>query len=51
MEQEIRGKAINESQVRTQSGEVVQTPVRVSADKVGEDVVIREGVVTRRIDS
>lgn len=50
-QQEIRGRAINESQIKTQSGEVVQSPVRVSADKVGEDVVIRGDQVTRRIDS
>lgn len=49
--EEIRGRAINESQVKTQSGEVVQTPVKVSADKVGENIVIRGDQVTRRIDS
>jgi len=51
MENEIRGRAVNESQIKTQNGDVIQSPVRVSADKVGENVVIRDGQVTRRLDS
>jgi len=51
MPDEIRGRAIDENQVKTRSGEVVQSPVKVPSDKVGENIVIRDGQVTRRIDS
>jgi hypothetical protein len=51
MDQEIRGKAVNESQIKTRNGDVVQSPVHVPSDKVGEEVVVRGDQVTRRIDS
>jgi hypothetical protein len=51
MEQEIRGKAISEGQLRKQGGEIIESPVRITPDKVGKDVIVCEGQVLQRIDS